>query len=235
LFIGGGSRENRNALLNAHDEGFIDDEEFLMLYDVNRSTNLDLPYWDYEQFDLDDLCNDECKAEFRFLKNDIYTLYEVLQIPEEMKCVNGFKVLGLTALCVLLKRFAYPCRYLGIMPRFALSVPQLSMISNLAMNFVYDRWGRLLQTFEQEWLNFTYGTNSSPPCWSPTQTKLAPHFIKSEWSESLSPYSMSVSVFRAAIYTLRDKISAFLSSNSFKPTRWEPSEEISKSLQVTRV
>ncbi|CAB4042201.1 Hypothetical predicted protein [Paramuricea clavata] len=39
------------------------------------------------------------------------------------------------------------------MPRFALSVPQLSMISNLAMNFVYDRWGRLLQTFEQEWLS----------------------------------------------------------------------------------
>jgi hypothetical protein len=85
--------------------------------------------------------------------NDIYTLYEVLQIPEEMKCVNGFKVLGLTALSVLLKRFAYPCRYLDIMPRFALSVPQLSMISNLAMNFVYDRWGRLPQTFEQEWLS----------------------------------------------------------------------------------
>jgi hypothetical protein len=36
-------RENRIALLNAHDEGFIDDEELLMLYDVNRSTNLDLP------------------------------------------------------------------------------------------------------------------------------------------------------------------------------------------------
>ena len=39
-----------------------------------------------------------------------------MQFPEEMKCVNGFKVVGLTSVCVMLKRFAYPCRYLDIMP-----------------------------------------------------------------------------------------------------------------------
>ena len=75
-------------LLHTHDEGYIDDEEFLILYDVNRSTN-DLPNWEYEQFDLDKLCNYECKAEFRFLKNDTYTLYYVLQFPDGMKGVNG--------------------------------------------------------------------------------------------------------------------------------------------------
>ena len=37
--------------------------------------------------------------------------------------------------CMLLKGFAYPCKYLDIMPRFAPSVPQLSIVSNLAMNF----------------------------------------------------------------------------------------------------
>ena len=140
-------RENRIALLHAYDDEVINDEEFVLLYDANTSKNIDLPYWDYENFDLDNLSNDECKAEFRFLKDDIYTLYEVMQFPEEMKCVNGFKVAGLTSLCVMLKRFAYPCRYLDIMPRFAMSVPQLSMISNLAMNLVFDNWGQLLQTF----------------------------------------------------------------------------------------
>lgn len=51
--------------------------------------------------------------------------------------------------------FIHSCRYLDIMPRFAMSVPQLSMITNMTMNFVFDRWGHLLQTFEQEWLSPT--------------------------------------------------------------------------------
>jgi len=76
-----------------------------------------------------------------------------MEIPEEFRCVNGFKVSGLTSFCILLKRFAYPCRYMDIMPRFAMSVPQLSIISNLSMNFVYDNWGHLLRTFDQEWLS----------------------------------------------------------------------------------
>ena len=65
-------RENRMALLHAYDDEVINDEEFVLLYDVNTSKNLDLPYGDYENFDLDNLSNDECKAEFCFLKDDIY-------------------------------------------------------------------------------------------------------------------------------------------------------------------
>ena len=99
-------RENRIALLHAYDDE-VNDEEFVLFYDANTSKILDLPYWNYENFDLDNLSNDECKAEFRFLKDDIYTLYEVMQFPEEM------------------------------------SVPQLSMISNLATNLVFDNWGQL--------------------------------------------------------------------------------------------
>jgi len=118
-------RQNREALLFAHDGGDINDEEFILLYDLNRSTNLDLPYWDYERFDLDSMNDDECKAEFRFLKDDIYTLYETIDFPQEIECCNGFKVQGILGLCVLLKRFAYPCRYLDVMPRFGLSIPQL--------------------------------------------------------------------------------------------------------------
>ena len=43
----------RNHLLISHYEGIVDDEEFLLLYDINTSPNLDLPY-DlnlYERFD----------------------------------------------------------------------------------------------------------------------------------------------------------------------------------------
>ena len=41
------------------------------------------------RLDLDSMTDDECKAEFRFSKNDIYVLGEVLYIPDIMKCPNG--------------------------------------------------------------------------------------------------------------------------------------------------
>ena len=41
------------------------------------------------RFDLDSMADEECKAEFRFYKNDIYLLGEFLDIPDIMKCPNG--------------------------------------------------------------------------------------------------------------------------------------------------
>ena len=63
----------RDSLLIAHSENILDDEELLLLFDVNRSTNLDLPYWSYESFDLDSWSEDECKSQLRFLPADIKT------------------------------------------------------------------------------------------------------------------------------------------------------------------
>ena len=71
-------RENRTSLLCAFDSGVINEEEFVLLYDINTVKSSDLPYWNYEHFDLDNLDDDLCKAEFRFYKNDVYNLMEVL-------------------------------------------------------------------------------------------------------------------------------------------------------------
>ena len=38
----------------------INDEEFLLLYDLNRFDNVDLPYNSYPGFDFDNLEDDEC-------------------------------------------------------------------------------------------------------------------------------------------------------------------------------
>ena len=76
-------REAREALLLANDLDLIDDEEMLLLYDLNRSRNLDIPYWKYEKFELDSLSDEECKNKFRFLKHDIYTLLDVFNLPEK--------------------------------------------------------------------------------------------------------------------------------------------------------
>lgn len=117
-------RDARDALMLANDMTLIDDEELLLLYDLNSSKNLDLPYWRYDKFDLDTLTDAECKSEFRFLKHDIYTLLEELNAPEKIVCENRFYVYSDEALCMLLRRFAYPCRYEDLVPRFGRAVPK---------------------------------------------------------------------------------------------------------------
>ena len=79
-------RENRSLILLAHGAGFLDDEEFVLLYDINTLKSPDLPYWNYGTFDLDQLSDVEWKAEFPFHKQDIYNLADVLNIPDEITC-----------------------------------------------------------------------------------------------------------------------------------------------------
>ena len=62
--------EVRENLLIQLDEGIIDDEEFLLLWGINNSSNLHFPVHDYAQFDLESKDKIECKEEFRFEKND---------------------------------------------------------------------------------------------------------------------------------------------------------------------
>ena len=103
-------RNVRECLLLGHAFNLIDDEEFVMLYNLNSNKNPDFRYWKYDHFDVDTLDDAECNAEFRFLKNDIYFLRESLQIPENVICSNILVVLREEALCILLKRFSYPMR-----------------------------------------------------------------------------------------------------------------------------
>ena len=59
-------------LLDGHCSKTINDNEFLLLYDINLCSNLHLPHWKYDRFSLEDMNNDECKAEYMFLREDIY-------------------------------------------------------------------------------------------------------------------------------------------------------------------
>ena len=54
-------RQTQNGLLFAFDDGVIDEEEFLFLFDLSTSKNLDYPYWEYQAFDLDWLSDDKCR------------------------------------------------------------------------------------------------------------------------------------------------------------------------------
>ena len=112
--------------------------EFLALHDLNASENLEFPYDSSDQFNLDDIDEAECIAEFRFEKRHILQLEEVLQIPALLKCDQRSVFTGTEGLCMLLKRLAYPCRYSDLIYRFGRPVSVLCMITNKVIDYIYD-------------------------------------------------------------------------------------------------
>jgi len=146
-------KEVRNQLLISHSDGLINDEELLLLYDLNTSNNLDLPYDLYPTFNFDDLENDECLSEFRFNKNDLPLLAEVLGIPDLVECYQRSICDGLEALCIMLKRLSYPCRYSDMIAQFARPVPVLCMINNYMIDYIFDTHSQKILQWNNNILN----------------------------------------------------------------------------------
>ena len=76
-------KDLRNSLIISYDDGFIDDEEFVLLYDLYSSKDLDFPYDAYALFDLEELDEAECVAEFVFVKEtyELWQTFDGFQIP----------------------------------------------------------------------------------------------------------------------------------------------------------
>ena len=127
--------------MESYDEGVIDDDEFLLLYDQNRSKNPEFPYKHIGEFDLKDMDNFECMAEFRCQKSDIEMLGELLRLSQKFVCSKGSVCSGTEGLCICLKRLAYPYRYSDLIYRFGKPPPVLSMIYNEAVQFIYREHG----------------------------------------------------------------------------------------------
>ena len=101
-------RKTRDELLLSFCEGIVNEDEFLLLYDVNKSKNPEYPYWNHERFRLQDKDEVECKTEFRFEKYDIPLLADILDLPEVTKCKQGTICDNIEGLCIVLKRLCFP-------------------------------------------------------------------------------------------------------------------------------
>ena len=121
-------REIRDLLLISYDDQII-------------SKNPEFPYRSYSRFDLQDMNEDESLAEFRVLKRDIPVLTNVLQLPEIIKCPQRTRCNRIEGLCMLFRRFAYPCRYSDMIHLFAKPVPEICMITNTVMDHIFDTHG----------------------------------------------------------------------------------------------
>ena len=138
----------------AYAEKLLTDEEFLFLYEANKPVNLELPYYEYEELNLEENISEaECKTEFRFERGDIERLPDVLQLPPTFECPQGSVCDRIEGLCILLRRLTYPCRYSDMVSRFARPVPVLCMICNIVLNYIYDLHHRKITAWNQAILN----------------------------------------------------------------------------------
>ena len=87
------------------------------------------------------MADSECRAEFRVNKRDLPHLAECLQIPDAFVCNQGSVCEGLEAIRMLLRRLSYPCRHSDMIPRFGRPAPVLIMVTNKAIDFIYDTHG----------------------------------------------------------------------------------------------
>ena len=146
-------KDLREALLLSYEENIISDEEFLLLYDEYSSKNPEFQYSDYERFDLDKLGDAECKANFRIEKRDLPALAEALRIPGAYKTNQRSIAGGMEGLYMLLKRFAYPCRYGDMIPLFGRAVPVICMITpNHVLVFIYNNHSMLITEWNSKFM-----------------------------------------------------------------------------------
>ena len=146
-------KEIRELILICYANKVISDEEFLILWENYQSKNPDFLHESYGPFTLEDMDEAECKAEFRVEKGDHPMLAEALDIPATFKCQQRTVCDGMEGLCMLLKRLACPCRYSDMISRFGRPVPELCMITNRVMDFVYGTHGHRITQWNPAILN----------------------------------------------------------------------------------
>ena len=70
-------------------------------------------------------------------KQDITLLTDVLHLPVTICCHQRTTCDQTEALCMLLKRFSYPCRYSDMIHHFARPVPEISVITNTVVDHIF--------------------------------------------------------------------------------------------------
>lgn len=139
--------------LMSHIQGLITDEELLLLLDLNTAKNPEFSYDIYDRFDLDEIDEAECKAEFRIEKRDIRLLADALGMPATLRCPQRTVAGGIEGLCMLLKRTSFPCRYSDMIYRFGRPVPILSMVINQVVDYIYQAHAHRITQWNNQLLN----------------------------------------------------------------------------------
>ena len=95
-------KETRELLLLSFENNTISDEEFLLLSEQFKSRTQIFLRKNYLGFELDDMDESECLAEFRIQTHHIPLLADVLQLPQQFLCYQRSVSSRIEGLCILL-------------------------------------------------------------------------------------------------------------------------------------
>ena len=104
------------------------------LYDANQSKDIYL-YWKYETFDIGMTDEELCFIDFKFAKNDLHVLLDVLNTPDRVITTLVTVSDGMEALCILLKHFMISLSYMTHI--FGRNPSELCLIYNSLVNEIY--------------------------------------------------------------------------------------------------
>ena len=99
----------QECILLSYTQQLLDDDDFCLLYDANYTNYPVFDHGQHTRFTLDAVSEEECLSSFLFRQLDIPYLAQVLCLPEKFICPNRTAALTEEALCILPRRFAYPC------------------------------------------------------------------------------------------------------------------------------
>ena len=125
------------------------------------------------EFDLEKLTDKNVVEQFRFPRDQLLKLCDLLEFPEWIIANNGSKIKGLHALCLLLSRLAYPQRLHDDEKLFGRARSDLSEFFNAALFHVHDKFGYLLTEVNQPWI-----TEHEVRKWSDAITRKGSPFVR---------------------------------------------------------
>ncbi len=110
----------------------VSTDELLMLMTAYTADHLlqDQPHETFPRFDIDNFTSTQCKSLFRFKKDQLIELSELLAMPGEYVAQNGIVWTLLEGTCMLLRCLCYLGRLVDLQPYFGRSVQDCSLIVN---------------------------------------------------------------------------------------------------------
>ena len=103
-------------------------------------------------FNLNSYSDLRCLQDFRFRLNEVPRIADAVGWAGGKTTRSGYKCSPLTATCILLRRLAYPCRWVDLEIVFGMHSPTLSEVFWEAIESLYQRRSHLLTTFRSQLL-----------------------------------------------------------------------------------
>ena len=83
-------------------------------------------------------------------RRDIPRLSDALQLLHKIVCCQETVANKIEALCILLKRLSYPCRFSDMVPFFGRNLTEVCLIFNYVLDYIYNRVNHLLSFWNQD-------------------------------------------------------------------------------------